>query len=94
MVYRNLEGIRWASTTIPTRFRPGSRFVEARAACGSDLDARAAHPGATLTDLGDPDAMLLNLHRALHALDRAVDRLYRRGWFASEREGSEYLLMP
>ena len=42
------------------------------------LDARAAHPDATLADLYDPDLMPPNLRRAHHALDRAVDRLYRR----------------
>ena len=42
------------------------------------LDARTAHPGATLADLYDPDLMPPNLCRAHQALDRAVDRLYRR----------------
>ena len=55
------------------------------------LDARAAHPGATLADLYDPDLMPPNLRRAHHALDRAVDRLYRRQRFTSERERVEYL---
>ena len=55
------------------------------------LDARAAHPGATLADLYDPDLMPPNLRRAHHALDRAVDRLYRRQRLASERERVEYL---
>ena len=55
------------------------------------LDARAAHPGATLADLYDPDLMPPNLRKAHTALDRAVDRLYRRGGFASERERVEHL---
>ena len=55
------------------------------------LDARAAHTGATLADLYDPDLMPPNLRRAHHALDRAVDRLYRRKRFTSERERVEYL---
>ena len=38
------------------------------------LDARAAHAGATLADLYDPDLMPPNLRRAHQALDRAVDR--------------------
>ena len=42
------------------------------------LDARADHPGATLADLYDPDLMPPNLRGAHRALDRAVDRLYRR----------------
>ena len=55
------------------------------------LDARAAHPGATLADLYDPDLMPPNLRKAHTTLDRAVDRLYRRGGFASERERVEHL---
>ena len=55
------------------------------------FDARADHPGATLADLYDPDLMPPNLRRAHRALDRAVDRLYRRGGFASERERVEHL---
>ena len=57
------------------------------------LDARQAHPGATLADLYDPDLMPPNLRRAHQALDRAVDRLYRRTGFASERERVEHLFM-
>jgi len=57
------------------------------------LDARAAHPGATLADLYDPDLMPPNLRRAHRTLDRAVDRLYRRAGFASERERVEHLFM-
>ena len=55
------------------------------------LDARATHHGATLADLYDPDLMPPNLRRAHRALDRAVDRLYRRTGFASERERVEHL---
>ena len=57
------------------------------------LDARAAHAGAALADLYDPDLMPPNLRRAHQALDRAVDRLYRRAGFASERERVEHLFM-
>ena len=55
------------------------------------LDARAAHPDATLADLYDPDLMPPNLRTAHTTLDRAVDRLYRPGGFASERERVEHL---
>ena len=57
------------------------------------LDARAAHPNATLADLYDPDLMPPNLRRAHQALDREVDRLYRRTGFAAERERVEHLFM-
>lgn len=55
------------------------------------LDARAAHPGATLADLYDPIVMPGDLRKAHHALDRAVDRLYRRSGFNSDRERVEHL---
>ena len=49
------------------------------------LDARAAHPGATLADLYDPIAMPPDLAAAHAALDRAVDAAYgQRGGFATE----------
>lgn len=40
------------------------------------LDARAAHPGASLADLYDPITMPPDLRRAHQALDRAVDAAY------------------
>ena len=55
------------------------------------LDARAEHLDASLADLYDPDSMPPNLRRAHRKLDRAVDRLYRRKAFNSERERIEYL---
>ena len=55
------------------------------------LNARAAFPDATLSDLYDPDLMPPALRRAHQALDRAVDRLYRSRGFASERERVEHL---
>ena len=56
------------------------------------LAARANHPDATLADLYDPDLMPPDLRKAHQALDRAVDRLYRRSAFTSERERVEHLL--
>lgn len=55
------------------------------------LDARAEWPEATLADLYDPDAMPANLRKAHHANDKAVDRLYRKQPFESERERVEHL---
>ena len=57
------------------------------------LDARAAHPNASLADLYDPDLMPPNLWKAHQALDRAVDRLYHPGGFSSERERLEHLFV-
>ena len=56
------------------------------------LAARAAHPDATLADLYDPDLMPVELRKAHRALDGAVDRLYRRSPFSSDRERVEHLL--
>lgn len=55
------------------------------------LEARAAHPGTQLDVLHAPDLMLTNLRDAHQAPDRAVDRLYRREGFASDRERVEHL---
>ncbi|WP_408988146.1 type IIL restriction-modification enzyme MmeI [Sphingomonas sp. SUN019] len=55
------------------------------------LDARAAHPTASLADLYDPDTMPADLRRAHHALDAAVDKLYRPSPFASDRDRVEHL---
>ncbi|MEX1258956.1 MAG: DNA methyltransferase [Gemmatimonadota bacterium] len=55
------------------------------------LDARLAHPGATLADLYDPDTMPANLRKAHRVLDRAEDRLYRKKAFDSDRERVEHL---
>ncbi|MGH6839027.1 MAG: DNA methyltransferase [Methylocella sp.] len=55
------------------------------------LDARAAHDGATLADLYDPDVMPEDLRKAHRVLDEAVDRLYRKAPFAGDRERVEHL---
>ncbi len=55
------------------------------------LDAREAHPTSSLADLYDPDTMPANLRKAHAALDTAVDRLYRRAPFASDRDRVEHL---
>ncbi len=55
------------------------------------LDTRAAFPNASLDILYDRDAMPPTLRRAHIALDKAVDRLYRRTPFTFERERVEHL---
>jgi hypothetical protein len=62
-----------------------------RALAQAVLDARAAHPGATLADLYDPDVMPPDLRKAHRALDQAVDKLYRAAPFSSDRERVEHL---
>ena len=56
------------------------------------LDARELFPDATLADLYDPDLMPPQLKKAHQRLDQAVDKLYRRSGFNSERERVECLL--
>ena len=56
------------------------------------LEARAAHTGATLAELYDPDLMPIDLRRAHQAVDRAVDRLYRPRRFETESERLAHLL--
>ena len=55
------------------------------------LDARAEYKDSTLADLYDPVMMPTDLRGAHLAIDRAIDRLYRRKGFASERERVEHL---
>ena len=47
-------------------------------AAQSVLDARAAHPDASLADLYDPVAMPPDLRKAHQALDKAVYAAYAR----------------
>lgn len=79
------------SSTTPSPLPPNADLSTLDPLAQSILDARAAHPGATLADLYDPDLMPPDLRRAHTALDRAVDRLYRRAPFASDRERVEHL---
>jgi hypothetical protein len=55
------------------------------------LDARNNHPDSILADLYDPDVMPPDLRKAHKALDEAVDRLYRKEPFQSDRERVEHL---
>ena len=57
------------------------------------LNARALFPDSPLDVLYDPDTMPPALRKAHRALDRTVDRLYRRTGFGSERERVEHLFM-
>lgn len=50
-----------------------------------------AYPESSLADLYDPLTMPPDLTKAHQALDRAVDRLYRKKPFASDKERLELL---
>ncbi|MDI3305488.1 MAG: hypothetical protein QJR07_00175 [Acetobacteraceae bacterium] len=79
--YRYSTGIVYNNFPWPEPTPQQRAVIEAKAQ--AVLDARAAHPGATLADLYDPAAMPPNLVAAHAALDRAVDAAYgapRGGW--------------
>ena len=78
--------------TFPVPQVPTERMERLEPYADAVLAARAAHPDATLADLYDPDLMPPNLRKAHRDLDRAVDRLYRRSPFSSDRERVEHLL--
>lgn len=79
--------------TFPTPIAKEDKLAKLEPLAQAVLDARKEYPDSTLSDLYDPDLMPVNLRRAHQALDRAVDRLYRREPFASDRERVEHLLM-
>lgn len=55
------------------------------------LNARVSHPESSLSDLYDPNYMPIALRKAHNAIDLAVDKLYRKTPFKSERERVEHL---
>ena len=69
IVYNNFP---WPSRPVPA----GKAEAAIEAAAQAVLDARAAHPGSTLADLYNPNAMPDDLYRAHKVLDRAVDAAY------------------
>ena len=87
--YRYATGLVYNTFPLPPAGEEALRKLEPLAQ--AVLDARATHGKATLADLYDRAVMPPNLRKAHQALDRAVDRLYRRSGFASERERVEHL---
>ena len=65
--------------------------VNIRAAAQGVLDARAAHPQASLADLCDPLTKPPNLVKAHQALDTAVDAAYGRTGFRNDEERMAFL---
>ena len=92
--YRYTIGLVYNTFPTPSGFVNGSTDLsKLEQLAQTVLDVRSEHPDATLAELYDPDLMPPNLRRAHQALDRAVDRLYRKPGFASERERVEHLFM-
>ena len=84
-------GIGIIYNTFPLPPIPAERLQRLAPLADAVLTDRANHPDATLADLYDPDLMPADLRKAHQALDRAVDRLYRRSTFTSDRERVEHL---
>ena len=92
--YRYSIGLVYNTFPTPPGFTKGDMDLSRlEAPAQAVLDARAEWPDSTLAKLYDPDLMPPNLRRAHQALDRAVDRLYRRAPFTSERDRIEHLFM-
>ena len=87
-------GLVYNTFPTPPGFTTGdANLSQLKAHAQSVLDARAEWPTSTLANLYDPELMPPNLRKAHQALDRAVDRLYRRTSFTSERDRIEHLFM-
>ena len=92
--YQYSVGVVYNTFPTPPSFASGeANLPKLEPLAQAVLDARAAHPDATLADLYDPDLMPPTLRRAHRNLDRAVDGLYRKAPFASERARVEHLFM-
>ena len=78
--------------TFPLLSVPVERLDRLEPHAEAVLAARANHPGETLADLYDPNLMPPDLRKAHQAVDRAVDKLYRRSGFTSDHERVEHLL--
>ena len=92
--YRYTIGLVYNTFPIPSSFGNGrADHPKLESLAQAVLDARAAYPEATLAELYDPALMPPNLRRTHQAVDQAVDKLYRKSGFASERERVEYLFM-
>jgi hypothetical protein len=87
--YRYSVGIVY--NTFPWPDATDQQRAKVRSVAQSVLDARAEFPNSTLADLYDVDAMPPKLRKAHHALDDAVDKLYRSAAFSGDRDRAEHL---
>ena len=90
--YRYSVGVVYNTFPTPQGFSDDDASAKLDVVAQAVLDARSAHPDATLAELYDPDLMPTDLRKAHRDLDRAVDRLYRsRPTFKSESERLQHL---
>ena len=88
--YRYSIGLVYNTFPVPPE---GANLSSLEPLARAVLNARAAHPNATLADLYDPELMPPNLWKAHQALDNAVDCIYQPDGFHSERERLEHLFV-
>ena len=88
--YRYSNGIVYNNFPWPESVTDTQREAVEQAA-QAVLDARAAFPTSTLAELYDPTAMPPTLARAHAALDKAVEKCYRKEPFTSDRDRVEFL---
>ena len=84
-------GLVYNTFPTPPRFPDCMRRSSFKQATASVLTIRDEFPRSNLAALYDPDHMPLKLRRAHQALDREVDKLYRRSGFESDRDRFEHL---
>ena len=77
--------------TFPWPEASPSQKSTAKTLAQAVLDARRAWPTSSLADLYDRDTMPANLRKAHTALDSAIDGLYRKKPFNSDRDRVEHL---
>jgi hypothetical protein len=103
----HMAWVRYVAGRLESRYRYSSQIVynnfpwpseptekqkqAIEAASQAVLDARAAHPDASLADLYDPIAMPPDLRKAHQTLDKAVDTAYGKKKFASDAERVAFL---
>jgi hypothetical protein len=87
--YRYSVGIVY--NTFPWPEATDRQRARVRSLAQAVLDARLQFPTSTLADLYDADVMPPPLRKAHHALDEAVDRLYRPAAFTGDRDRAEHL---
>jgi hypothetical protein len=88
--YQYSVGICYNPFPWPVTHSNTQKRVERRAK--AVLATRKNHTASTLADLYDTTAMPADLRKAHQALDAAVDKLYRKEPFTSDRERVEFLL--
>jgi hypothetical protein len=87
--YRYSVGIVY--NTFPWPVTTAAQLENVRNLAGDILAVRKRYPDSTLADLYDPDIMPTDLKKSHRKLDDAVDQLYRRSGFTSDRERVEHL---